>query len=57
LLNGEHFRREYAEFEASMVFQDTTLFMDFSIPQMGIKVKYLELALHHRYTQVGATME
>ena len=31
--------------------------MDFSIPQMGIKVKYLELALHHRYTQVGATME
>ena len=48
---------EYAEFEASMVFQATTLFMDFSIPQMGIKVKYLELALYHRYTQVGATME
>jgi hypothetical protein len=34
---------EYAECEASMVFQDTTLFMNFSIPQMGIKVKFLEL--------------
>ena len=31
--------------------------MDFSIPQLGIKVKYLELALRHRYTQVGATIE
>jgi len=48
---------EYAECEASMVFQNTMLFMDFSIPQMGTKVKYLESGLHHRYTQVGATME
>jgi hypothetical protein len=48
---------EYAEFEASMVFQDTTLFKNFSIPQIGIKVKYLDLALRHRYTQVSATIE
>jgi len=31
---------EYAECEASMVFQATRLFMGFSIPQIGIKVKY-----------------
>ncbi|MGZ3627350.1 MAG: hypothetical protein ACXVDN_06710, partial [Ktedonobacteraceae bacterium] len=31
---------KYAECDESMVFQATTLFMSFSIPQIEIKVKY-----------------
>jgi hypothetical protein len=43
---------EYAEYEACVgFFWEATLFMDFSIPQMGIKVKFWGYLEHQRGTQ------